>query len=177
MVECVAVSGAHIIHTDGGDGLQAWVDLGGADGEAAAAADADRADLLAVDEGASAQIIDCRAEGFGIEVGRNRVAGLALAVAPEAEVDGEGNKALLRHFCGVKVGALLFNCAHGVADDDGGVLLVFIHTLGQIQMTGDVHLILVFEGDLLYGHGVAFVKIVGAVGHIGSVSAAYSGGR
>lgn len=62
---------------------------------------------------------------------------------------------------------MLFNCAHGVADDDGGVLLVFIHTLGQIQIAGDVHLILVFEGDLLYGHGVAFDKIFGAVGHIG----------
>ena len=50
MVQRVAVGRAHVVHADRRDGLHARVDLGGADDEAAAAADADHADPLAVDE-------------------------------------------------------------------------------------------------------------------------------
>ena len=42
---------------------------------------------LAVDEGLRAEEIDRGAEGFGIDVRRHQVARLALALAPERQVD------------------------------------------------------------------------------------------
>ena len=90
--ERVAVGRAHVVHADRRDRLHARVDLGRADDEAAAAADADRADAAPVDERPGAQEIDRGAEGLGIDVRRDRVARLALALAPERQVQGQATK-------------------------------------------------------------------------------------
>ena len=103
LLEPVTVGGAHVVHADGRDGLHARVDLGRADDEAAAAANPDRADPLLVDERLRAQEVHRGAEVLGVDVRRDGVAGLALALAPEGQVQGQGDEALLGHLRGVEV--------------------------------------------------------------------------
>ncbi|MNN37064.1 hypothetical protein D3C81_1509940 [compost metagenome] len=171
MVQRVAVGAAHVVHADGGDGLQARVDLGGADGEAAAAADADHADALAVDEGARAEEVHGGTEVFGVDVRRHGVARLARAFPPERQVQRQGDEALLGHLLRVEVGALLLHRAHRVADDDRRVAHLRVHVLGQVQVAGDLHAVLVGEADLLHGQLLALVEVVGIGRHLGTYGA------
>lgn len=165
----VAVDRAHVVHARRRDGLQPRVDLGRADDERPAAADAHAADALAVDEGLRAQVVDGAAEGFGVQLGRDGVPGLARAAAPEGEVERDGDEALLGQLGDVEVGALLFDGAHGVADDDGGVGGgggAAAEVVEGEEVGGDVGLELGLEGDGLDGDDVAGVEVVGAVGEV-----------
>ncbi|MNN87352.1 hypothetical protein D3C81_2048960 [compost metagenome] len=67
-VQGVAVGGTHVIHADGGDGLQARIDLGCTDGEAPTAADTDDADALAIHEVVGTKEVHRRTEVFRIDV-------------------------------------------------------------------------------------------------------------
>lgn len=79
MLQALSVDGTHVVHAGRDDGFDAWVDLGGAEGEASAGADADDPDPVAVDRdgvrdggdagdagGVAAQEVDGGAEGFGV---------------------------------------------------------------------------------------------------------------
>ena len=68
MPESVPVGRAHVVHADCRYGLQAGIDLGGADGETAAAADADDPDPFTVHKRVRAEEVRGGAEGFGIQV-------------------------------------------------------------------------------------------------------------
>src|SRR4051794_27506605 len=59
------------------------------------AADAEYADTIAIHERLGAQVVRSRAEGLGIEVGRDGISRLALALAPERLVDGQADEALV----------------------------------------------------------------------------------
>lgn len=166
LAQPVARRGAHVVHRRRRDGFQPRVDLGGADDERPAAADADAADALAVDEGLRAQVVDCAAEGVGVELDGDGVAGLAGAAAPEGEVERDGDEALLGELGGVEVGALLLDGAHGVADDDGGGGGAAAEVVGGEEVARDVGVELGLEGDGLDGDDVAGVEVVGAEGHV-----------
>lgn len=157
---------AHVIHADRGDGLETRVDLGRADKEAAAAADADATDALAVDESPRAQEIDSGAECLRIKIGRNRVARLTVALAPEGQIDGHRHETLLGHLRRVQVGALLLHRAHGVSDDDRRSPGAAVERLGREEVASNLHPVLGLEGDLLQVNLVAGVKIVCNVRHV-----------
>jgi hypothetical protein len=72
-----------VVHHDRCHRLDAPVDLRGAEAEGAAAAHADHADALAVNEGSRAQEVDPGAEVLDEDVGGRGVARLAAAVAVE----------------------------------------------------------------------------------------------
>ena len=117
MPQGIPVGRTHVVHADRRDRLHARVDLGGADDEAAAAADADRADAAAVNEALRAEVVDGGAERFGVHVRRHEIAGLAFALAPERQVNRHRDEAALGHHGGVEIGALLFHRAHRMTDD------------------------------------------------------------
>ncbi len=83
VLEAVAVGGAHVVHADSGNRPHAWVDLGCADDEAAATANTQHTNALAIDEGLAAEVVHGGAEIFGIHIGQHGIARRALAVAPE----------------------------------------------------------------------------------------------
>ena len=87
MIKAVAVGVAHIIHADRRDGLEARVDFRRADGEAAAAANADDAHVVPVYKIAGAKVVGGGAEGFGIGVGIDAVARRPFAFTPVGQVD------------------------------------------------------------------------------------------
>lgn len=162
LAQPAAARGAHVVHARCGDGPDSRVDLGGADDEAAAAADAQRPDALAVD-GAylGAEVVDRRAEGLGVFLRRHAVARLALAAAPVREVQRDGHEALLGQLGRVQVRALLLCRAHGVADHDGGRVGAAAEVgLGE-EVARDGEVVLGLEGDRLDRHNVTLVPIVG----------------
>ena len=67
-VQRMTIDCAHVVHADRGDGLDARVDLRRADGEAAAAANAEHADAPPIHEGLITEVIDGSTESFCIEV-------------------------------------------------------------------------------------------------------------
>ena len=75
MVEGDAVRANHVIHADRGDCLQPRVDLGRADGEVSAAANAKHADRVPFDERLRAQEINCGAEILGQTSGNTALRG------------------------------------------------------------------------------------------------------
>ena len=94
--EAVTVGCTHIVHAYRGDGLHARIDLRCAYGKATAPADAKHTDVFLVDERLRAQEINGRAEIVDINLGRHGVARLPFALAPEGQVEGEGDEALFR---------------------------------------------------------------------------------
>ena len=90
-----------VVHDDRRDGLDAPVDLRRAEAEGAAAAHADHADALPVDERTRAQVVDGGTEVLDEDVGGREVARLAAAVAVERRVEGEGDEPAQRHVLGV----------------------------------------------------------------------------
>ena len=99
--------------------------------------------------------------------GETSVARLAFALAPERQVEGQGDEAPLGHLRGVEIGALLLHRAHRMPDDDGRSLAhCGSSVFGREEIPRDVHLVLVLEGDLLQGHLVAGVEVVRAIGHV-----------
>ena len=165
MVQRVAVGSAHVVHADGGDGLHARIDLGGTDDETAAAANAENADALPVDERLGAQIVDRRAERLGVDIGRHGIARLAGDVAPERLIDGQRDKTLFGQFLRVQVRALLLHRAHRVADDDRALPGIGGEVLGREQIADDLHLVLAVETDLVRSDCRARVEVVSALGY------------
>src|SRR5216117_814724 len=88
----------------------------------AAAAHADHADALPVDERPCAQVVDGCAEVLDEDVGGGEMARLPAAVAVERGVEGERDEAAQGHVLGVDARALLLDAAVGCADDDRRVL-------------------------------------------------------
>ena len=132
--------------------------------EYAAAAHADGADLLWVHKCLVAQKVHRCAEALGVHVGRNRIARLALAAAPEGQIERQGHETLFCHLGGVQVGALLLHCAHGVTHDECGGAFLPVQTLGHEEIARNGHLVLVLEADLAHSDLVAGVEIVGSIG-------------
>src|SRR5690349_5761403 len=129
MLEAVTVGRPHVIHADRGDGFQTWIDLGGADGEAATAADTDDTDTLSIDDRASTEIVHGCTKVLGVDIRRDGLARCALAFAPEGQIQRQCDKSLLGHFCRVQVRTLFLHCAHWMTDNDRGVLRLRIETL------------------------------------------------
>src|SRR5690554_3237956 len=97
---------AHVIHADGGNGFQARVDLCRAEGKTAAAAYAQYADTVTINEVLRSEIINGGTEGLSKQVRRDQVARLPLAFAPERQVNGESDEALFCQFLRVEHGRL-----------------------------------------------------------------------
>ncbi|MNC42719.1 hypothetical protein D3C75_915420 [compost metagenome] len=163
MFESVTVGRTHVIHADGGDCLQAWIDFGRTNSEAPTTTDADDADTLTVDKWSSAEKIYGGTEVFCVDIWRDCLARCAFARAPEGQVQRQRDKALLGHFGGIQVRALLLHCPHGMADNDGGIFRFGVETLQGEQVTRHLHTVLILEGDLFNGHFLAFVEVVRAV--------------
>lgn len=165
LVEPIAVHGAHVVHAGRGDGLDARVDLGRADDVAAAGADSQGADALAVDRAhLRSQVVDGRAVDLCELVRRRAVARLALAAAPVREVQRHGHEALLGELGRVEVGGLLLGCAHGVADHDGGRVGVGAEVGQGEEVARDGQVVLSLEIDGLDCHNIALVPVVCAKG-------------
>ena len=81
--ETVPAGSSHVVHADGRNGLQAGINLGGADGKTAATAYPDHADAVPVHKRPRAQIIRGRAERLRIHIRRNGIPGFSVAPAPE----------------------------------------------------------------------------------------------
>ena len=156
----MAAGRSHIVHAHRSHGFQPRVDLRCADGEAAAAADADDPDALTIDEIARTEKIRRRAERFRIQIGRYGVARLTLACAPEGEVDGERDESPLGHLRCIKHGALLLDRPHRVTDDHRRTALFRCHPVGPKKHRADPHPIEVGERDLFRLHPLAPVKIL-----------------
>src|SRR5207247_9164157 len=93
VLEALGVETVVVVHDDRRDGLDAPVDLRRAEAEGAAAAHADHADVLPVDEGSRAQVVDGGAEVLDEDVGGGGVARLAAAVAADRRVVGASDVA------------------------------------------------------------------------------------
>lgn len=90
----------------------------------------------------------------------------ALALAPEGLIDRQGDEALFGQLLRIQVRALLLHRTHRMADDDRRMLGIAIEVLGSEQIADDFHIVLVVERDLLRGHSIAFIEVVGAIGHV-----------
>ena len=160
MSQPVAVGGAHVVHAHRGDRLDPRVNLCRADHKAAAAADPDGPDAFPVDEGLGTQVVHGGAEVFGVNVGQYGVSGLAGALSPERQVEGERDVSLLGHLGGVEVGALFLHGTHGVPHDQCRVGCPAVQVVGDEQVADNLHLVPVLERDLPDGDLVAGVKVV-----------------
>lgn len=126
MPQPVTVGCTHVIHADRRNSFHARVDLGGADDEAPAAANPKSANPLPVNAWSGAQKINRSTEILSINIRRNNVARLPLTLAPEGQIEGQGDESLLSQLLGIQICALFFDCAHWVPDNDCRILGVLI---------------------------------------------------
>src|SRR5437867_2375761 len=54
------------------------------------------------------------------------IALLPLALSPERQVQGQGDKSLVSQFLGIQIRTLLLHCPHRMADNDRGILYALI---------------------------------------------------
>ena len=92
----------HVVHGADRDRLDALVHGDGIQRHSAPAADAENADPLAIDRGVPAEVVDDRAEIFGVDVWRGDVARLAAAFSGVGRIEGQRDEAALRHRLRVK---------------------------------------------------------------------------
>ena len=171
VAQTIPVRGAHVVHGNRCHGLDARVDLCGADEEAPASADAEAADLRAVNARLRAEEVHGGAEVVRINVGKHRLAGFARAFAPEGEVDREGGKARFSKLLRVKIGALRLHGAHRVADHHRRKRFGRVGILGKEEVPDNIHLVEVVEGDLSHRHPVALIEVLRAARSIGGKGA------
>ena len=122
--------------------------------------------LSRVDEGAGAQEIDGGAEIINVDVRRDGIARLALALAPEGQIEGQSDKALFGQLGGIEIGALLLHGAHRVADDDRRRRALRSRFLGTKRLPTTFIPSLLLKVTFSIRHAVAFVEIVGALRHV-----------
>lgn len=127
-----------VVHGARGDRLDALVGRGRAEGEAAAAADADRADPLAVDDVERAEVVDARREVLGEELRRRHVSGLAAGLPVVGGVEREGDEAAPSQFARVDARALLLDAAVRWADDQRRVGDAAVQVDGGVEVGGDL---------------------------------------
>lgn len=154
----------HVVHADRGDGLDAWVDLGGTDYKAAAATDAQAANAVRVDKGLRAQEIHGRTDVVRIDFRRHQVSRCAATLAPEGKIDRQRDEALLGQLLRVELGTLLLHCAHRVANDHCGGAAAVGQALRAVKRTHHLHLVLVVEAHALPLDRGAAVEVVGSMG-------------
>ena len=177
MIKSIAVSCTHIIHTNSCNGFQAGIDFSGADSKTAAAADPDRANLFSIGKRPCTQVIYRRAEGFSIKLRRNGIAWLAVTAAPKRQIDRHSYKTAFCHLNSVKISALLFYCPHRMPYYDSSMFFTFVHIFRQIQITGNIHLVLIFKSDFLDLHLITPVKIISISRPVGSKHSACTSRR
>ena len=159
-MEAPAVGIAHVVHAHRSYRFEARIDFGGADDEAATAANAQDADLIAVDEGLLTQVVSGGAEVFSVDVRIDTVTGLAFALAPVRKVDSQGDKALFGQFLGVQIGALFLHGTHGMTDDDSRQLFRLLHILRNEEIASDLHIIDIVEGNGCFRYLIALIEII-----------------
>ncbi len=150
MSKPVTAGRTHVVHAYRRNGLHARVNLGGADDEAAAAANPKNANPVSVNECPGAQKIDRSTKILGINIRRNNVAGLPLTLAPEGQIEGQGDESLVSQLLGIQICALFFDCAHWVPDNDCRILGVLIQGFGNEKIPSNLHVVLVFERNFLH---------------------------
>lgn len=160
MMEPVPVGRPHVVHGNGGDGLDPGIDLGGADDETAAAAYPQSPDVVPVHEIPGPQIIHGGHVGFGINVRQHTVPGRPFTGSPVRRIHRQGYEALVRNFLGIESTALFLHGPHGMAHDHRRQFLALLVSLGNVQVPGHLHVELVLEGHRLPGHLAALVEIV-----------------
>ena len=139
-----------IIHRGRDNGLDARIDLRRADGEAAASADADDADLLAVyARFPDAEIVHRRRKALREQVGRGHMARLAAALPHIDLIEGQHDKAALRQLVRVNARALLLDTAVGRADDQRRVLLRLVQLLRCVNVGGNGDAVAIVVADVL----------------------------
>lgn len=167
MPKPVTVSRTHIVHAYRRNGLHARVNLGGADDEASAAANPKNANPVLVNEWPGAQKIHRSTEILGINIRRNSVAGPPLTLAPEGQIEGQGDESLVCQFLGIQIRALFFHCTHWVSHNDCGILGGLIQGFGNEESPDNLHVVLVFERNLLRDRFVALIEVVRPLDHRG----------
>ncbi len=120
-VPAVALDAADVVHRRGRDGLDARVDGCGAEREAAAAADADGADAVAVDVREGAEVVDAGAEVLGEDLRGRDVPRRAAALAVVGGVEPDRDEAAAGELLRLHARALLLDAAVRRTDDDRGV--------------------------------------------------------
>ena len=85
---------------------------------------------------------------------------LAVTAAPKRQIDRHSYKTAFCHLNSVKISALLFYCPHWMPYYDSSMFFTFVHIFRQIQITGNIHLVLIFKSDFLDLHLITPVKII-----------------
>ena len=146
----------HVVHRHSSSSLDTGVDGCGVDCHAAPTADADDADALRINAFLHRKEIHRCAEVLGVDVRRCHIAGRTAALTGIGRVEGNREKAQLRHFLRIKAGRLLLHRAKRTADGDGRQLA--FHILRHVDVGRQRDAVSVVEGRLAVLNLVAFGK-------------------
>ena len=160
MFQSVTAGSTHIIHADCCNGFETRIYFCRTDSETSTAANTDYTDKIPVDKRTCTEKIYRSAKVFRINFRQNGIARLAFAPTPKRKVYGKCDKSSFRHFRCVKVRTLFLDCSHRVSDNDCRVFVPFFHVLGQKQISGYLHFILVGKRNFLHTYQITFIKVI-----------------